>query len=128
MSDVKKILVPIGGYSTHNRLRARLLGSLSRMNDKQITYLRVLNAGATHDERRKAEQAIRTLCEDEIRGEAQIEIACSDHPADVVVEHAAQNDLIILGLQKIGRARVFGRIVLRISNETDGTLIMISQK
>lgn len=128
MSDVKKILVPIGGYSTHNRLRARLLGSLSRMNDKQITYLRVLKAGATRDERIKTEHATRTLCEDEIPGEAQIEIICSNHPADVVVEQAAKNDLILLGLQKIGRTRVFGDIVLRISNETDVTLIMISQK
>ena len=78
--------------------------------------------------RRKAEQALRTLCEDEIPGEAHIEIDFSDHPTDVIVQRATENDLVILGLQKIGRAKVFGDIVLRISNETDTTLIMISQK
>jgi len=128
LSDVKRVLVPVGGYSTHNRLRARLLSSLSRTPGKRITYLQVLGERAREDMRKQAERRMRMLCEDEIPGEAETECVASAHPADVIIQKAAEYDLVVLGVQKIGRKKAFGEVVLRIARETDCPLIMISQK
>ncbi len=128
LPDAERVLVPVSGYSTHNRLRARLLSSLSRTHDKKITYLGVLDGKASEEVRKRAERRMRMLCEDEVSGDAEIEIIASEHPADVIIQRADESDLVILGVQKIGRRKVFGEIVLRIAEETDCALIMISQK
>jgi amino acid transporter/nucleotide-binding universal stress UspA family protein len=128
LSDVNRVLVPVSGYSTHNRLRARLLNSLTRTRERKITYLQILGENTPEENRKRAERKVRMLREDEIPGEAESEIISSDSPADVIIRKAAENDLIVLGVQKIGRRKVFGEIVLRIAEETDCALIMISQK
>ena len=125
----RRVLVPIGGRGGHDRVRARLLGSLLRTAPREIRFLMVLAGGASETARREAKRRLKRIAEEEVRGAAEIEIAASDTPAEEVTRHAAESDLVILGLRREHRRRKsFGDVALRIARNTDSAIIMISRR
>jgi amino acid permease len=56
LQQVQRLLVPIGGVAGHDQLRARLLGSLFRTGQREVTFLRVLPEAAGLRFRRLATQ------------------------------------------------------------------------
>jgi hypothetical protein len=69
------------------------------------------------------------MVQDEVAGEALIEIICSNQRAERIIERAANVDLLILGLQRFARQKKsLGDMVLRIARQTSCGLILISRK
>ncbi len=128
-ADVRRILVPIGGRGGHDRLRARLLGSLFRTGERIVTFLRVMAENTAEKDERRARAELLQLGRDEVRGNFEVEIVLSDRVANAVAEQAAQSDLVVLGVQRLARSRKsFGSLTLQVARQTTCPLIMISRR
>jgi len=129
LSDANRILVPIGGRGGHDQLRARLLSSLCRSGPKEVTYLRVLPPSVPEEAARDVRRHLQQLGSDEVPGTFRVEVVTREAPVDEIVCRALDNDLVVLGLQRLGRRRkVVGKVSARIARETGGALIIISRR
>lgn len=127
LSQVRKVIVPVGGHGTHDIQRARFLGSLRRNGDTEILFLRVLPANASSVDVRRARAVLNRIVQDKAPGSA-CEVTLSDSVLDEITRHAADADLAILGLQRISRRRrAFGDLAVRIARETSCATVMLSQ-
>ena len=117
------------GARFQSPIRARLLGSLSQSDEREVTFLRVLPASASRETVRRADHELRKLAQDEAPGVSQGVVVMSDDVVAEVVDRAAGSDLVILGLKRIGRRRkVFGEKMLEIAQAIGCPVLMISQR
>ncbi len=129
LGGVRRVLIPSGGRRDQSPIRARLVGSLCRAGEREVTYLQVLPAGATASAEGRARRDLEKLVRDEAPGDNRVEIVRRDNVVAEVVERAAASDLLILGLQRLSRRnKVFGERVLEIARRTSCPLIMISRR
>ncbi len=129
ISSVKKILVPLGGRGQNDQLRARLLGSLYRQGTRDITFLQVLPEDSSAHSILKARKWLQEMVEDEVAGNARIEVICSDQSTDRIIERAAEVDLLVLGLQRVARRKkMIGNKVLHIVRETSCAVLLINRR
>jgi len=129
LSQARRILVPSGGGRDQSPIRARLLGSLLRAGEREVTFLRVLPAATDAATGNRAERELRRLATDEAPGVSRAVVSLGDDLVREVAERAPDNDLVILGLERVDRRRkVFGRKVLEIAEKIPGPLLMISQR
>jgi hypothetical protein len=137
LSEVRRVLVPIGGRGEQHELRARLLGSLVRTAPREVTFLRVLppvagsaesqGAGAgdtpaANDgfaDRRVEEAASAALAEARahalglarvhLPGAHAVEVVQAADVAAAVAGAARASDLLVLGLRTEPAAFHLGR-------------------
>ena len=129
LSQVRHVLVPIGGRGTHDEMRARFLGSLCRTGQREITFLRVLPEHASWKARDKAQRELTRIAQDKVPGHSSVETILSDSIADEVTQRAAKSDLVILGLQRFSRGRkTFGDLSRQIARHATCAIIMLSQR
>lgn len=129
LSQVREILVPIGGLGWHDILRARLLGSLFRTGERHVTLLRILPESAPESACTRARLALAQIARDEAPGYSRVKVVQSDDAGRVITDHAAESDLVILGVQRVSaRKKAFGHISLRIAQETKCPILMISHR
>lgn len=129
LDDVKRVLVPAGGRRDQSAVRARLIGNLCRAGAREITYLRVLPETTDSASGRRVKSELGKLARDEAPGLSIASVTLQDDMIGEVVKRAAENDLLILGLQRLGRRRkVFGTTVLEIAQRTSCPLLMISRR
>lgn len=127
MDAVRRVLVPSGGQRIQSSIRARLLGSLCRTGEREVTYLQVLPAEVPEPILKQTRVTLKKLAHDEAPASNRIEIVRNDDVVAEVVERAQSSDLLILGMQRIGRRKkVFGENVLEIARRTTCPLITIS--
>jgi basic amino acid/polyamine antiporter, APA family len=127
LESAHRILVPIGGRSAQDELRARLLGSLCRGADRHVTFLRVMPPHAPLDACEDARHQLLRLAEDETRGKPEAALATSDDPVEAIAERAADYDLVVLGLQRVGGRKAFGDVALGIARHAPCATIMLSR-
>lgn len=128
LSEVKKILVPVGGRGGHDEVRARLLGSLFRTGTREITFIRVLPEHTSQQEFDSTLKELDKLANDEVPGVPRVKVVLNNDVLKEITKNAADNDLAILGLQRLARRRKkFGKLALQIARETTCPLIMISR-
>ena len=129
LSSAKKVLVPLSGHGGHDHLRARILGSLQYMGIDQISFLQVLPENTPEESLRHARKRLLYLAEDERIESARIIVTPCNHPIDEIIRRAGETDLLILGLQRLGRRRkMIGNVVRRIAANTSCGLILINRK
>ena len=129
LGQARRILVPSGGGRDQSPTRARLLGSLCRAGVREVTFLRVMPEATDPETARRAERELRKLASDEAPNVSKAVVALSDDVVAEVGGRAAASDLVILGLQRVGRRRkLFGERVLEIAQVIPGPLLMISQR
>jgi len=129
LEQARRILVPSGGGRDQSPTRARLLGSLCRAGDREVTFLRVLPTSTDGETARRAARELRRLASDEAPGVSEAAVVLRDDVVGEVGERSANCDLVILGLQRVGRRRqVFGDKVLGIARNVPTPLLMISQR
>ena len=125
----RRILIPLGGGNPHDTFRARLLGSLQRAEDREITFLRVVGPGVSDHVARETERALRRFARDEVRGDFNIVIERSGDVVETIAGHAAQHNLIVLGLPRLGRRRrFFGDLAIGLARRTGTPMIMLSRR
>jgi basic amino acid/polyamine antiporter, APA family len=129
LSEARRILVPLGGRSEHHVLRARLLGSLSRMGPKEVTFLRILPEDASDQVYERDRSHLLVIARDEAPAASETSLIRSADAAAEIIRAATETDLVVLGLQRLGpRQKVFGDFTLRIARETRCPLIMVSRR
>lgn len=129
LSNVKRILVPVGGRRDQSRLRARLLGSLCRMGDREIVFLGAFSEDTPQEVCDAAEADLNALAHDEAPGHAHVRIVRGSDVAEELIAEAAGYDLVLMGLQRLGaRRKSFGKLALKVTRETSGPLLMISRR
>ncbi|MCB2156236.1 amino acid permease [bacterium] len=128
---VQRVLVPIGGRGVHNALRARLLTALDSRTgtNLEVRYLIVIRDDASEREAKRLRANWEVLVRDESGVDPHIDIVRGSDPGEVIVNEAAQSDLLILGLNRVDRSRqVFGKLVTGIVSTTDCPVIVIGQR
>ena len=129
LSEARRVLVPIGGRGTQDILRARLLGSLGRNTDREVTYLNVAATTTSPAALRNVEGQLERLAEDETRGEFRTEVIQHDDALSAITARAKECDLMILGLPRQGRRqKQLGAFALELARNTTCAIIMISRR
>jgi nucleotide-binding universal stress UspA family protein len=129
LGQVRRVLVPAGGRRDQSPIRARLIGNLCRSGAREITYLRVLPAATDPAAEQSAAEELRKLAADEAPGVNRLVVTLRDDVVAEVVGRAEANDLVVVGLQRLGRRRkVFGALALEIADNTTCPLLMISRR
>lgn len=126
-SEVKKVLVPVGGEGRHGILLARLLGSLCRNTNPEITFLKVLPEDAGGDEITRARQKLFYLAHDQVLGNRfKVKVARNDDIVDELSKQSLDMDLVVLGLRRVGKHRAFGDLALSLARNSNCPLVLIS--
>ena len=131
MNAVESILVPVAGKGSHDVLRSRLLSSFYRTSplSRKIIFLRILPEHFSNEEVERERRELEDLAFDEVPAAPSIRIERSSRIVPTIVDLAEQADLLILGLQRIGRHRKrFGQIAFDILKQTSCPTIMISHR
>ena len=129
IDQVQKILVPAAGRRDQSPVRAHLIGNICRTRPREVTYLRILPADTDPKNERLARRELRKLAEDEAPDVSSVSVVRGDDTISEIVERAAECDLLIVGLQRLGRRRkFFGKLVLEIAERTTCPLLMISRR
>jgi hypothetical protein len=121
----RRILVPVGGRGRHHEMRARLLGTLSRTGDREVTFLKIVGADATDEEVAEAERDLAAFAAEEVPTRPLSKVVRSSNVASTVASEAASSDLVILGLQEVRGERRFGQLALRIVRESGAATILV---
>ena len=129
LSEVKKILVPVRGAGFQDELLARLLGSICRKTNAEVTFLKIVPEDATWQKTDKSRKALFQIAEDQVpNGQFKVVVVKSNNVSEEIISHAEESDLMIVGLQRFGRRRKeFGKLPLYIAQQTKCPLLMISR-
>ena len=112
----QRILVPVGGRGGHDHLLVRLLASLARQQQCDVTFIRVISADSTEYERRRAAKELRRMAGQNFSGAYECQVICHDHAIDAIVEATEGVGVLILGVQRIDRRkRLFGTFTRQVA-------------
>ncbi|MDA9857620.1 amino acid permease [Rubripirellula sp.] len=129
LADTKKILVPVAGRGGHDYLLARLLGSLSRKQKRQVTFLRVVPKATPAADLKRIRRELNRMARDNSAGESDREVICSDDPVGTVATRAGEGGLVILGIQRISpHQKLFGHFTRKIAAQTACPIMVISRR
>jgi amino acid transporter len=127
LRSVRRVLLPVGGRRDQSELRARLLGSLSRGTEHELTFLRVVPPATSEREMERIRVGLMNLAQDEAHEPGRVEVVQGESFEEEVARRASESDLLVLGLQRQGRRRVIGRATARIAAATNCAMILISR-
>jgi hypothetical protein len=129
LSDAKNILVPVAGRGGHDRLLARLLGSLSREQKRDVTFFRSVPKSTSAKELGRVQRDLARMARDNLRGKCGKTVIHSDDPISATVEAAEDCGLLILGIQRLGpREKLFGHFTREVAKRTTCPIIAISRR
>lgn len=127
LSQVKRVIVPVGGHGTHDVQRARFLGSLRRNYNPEITFLKVLPRNSSMTAIRRAHSEVARIAHDKAPG-SLFEVCLNDSVIEELKLRAEGSDLAILGLQRINRRhKAIGDLAIQIARDTSCATVMLSQ-
>lgn len=129
LSEVKSILVPVRGSGAQDELLARLLGSICRKTNAEVTFLKILPEDASWQQTDKSRKLLFQIAEDQVpHGQFKVLIVKSNNVSEEIITHADESDLLIVGLQRFGRRhKEFGKLPLYIAQQTKCPMLMISR-
>jgi len=129
VEKAKRILVPVGGKSTQDELRARLLGSLSRTAEREVIFMRVVGLSVPDPEAARIEEELERVAMGEAPGFGKVRIIRSDNAIGEVISQTEDADLTIIGVQRMGkRKKHFGRFAMQVVQETTQAVMLISRR
>lgn len=129
LADTQRILVPVAGRGGHDYLLARLLGSLSRKQKRQVTFLRVVPTETSPADLKRVKRDLDRLARDNAGTRCEREVIQSDDPEQAIAQRADESSLVILGVQRIGpRRKLFGGFTRQIAAQTTCPIIVISRR
>ena len=129
LSKARRILVPVAGKGDHDELRARLLGSLCRSMEREVTFLRVISQKTTQSELKSVRYKLTLFAEDEVPIKPIVEVVQSNDVIGAIRKYASESDLAILGIKRTGRRqKTFGPVAMEMTRAASGATILISRK
>ncbi|TWU43859.1 Serine/threonine exchanger SteT [Novipirellula aureliae] len=130
---VTRVLVPIAGRGGHEHLLALLLGSMQRHRSAdqeplEVTFLRVMPVTALPEETERAMRDLRRLAWD-LCPNSKVDIVISSNAIATVAERCRKSDLLILGVQRVGRRKkLFGAFTRALASRSDCPMIVMSRR
>ena len=129
ITEVRKVLVPVAGFSSHDTLRARVSGSLWRASQPEFKFIQILPPDTADQIVQKNQVKLSRFAGRIIPGKVETEVILSDDVQGELIKQTAEHDLIIMGLGKPGaHEKAFGEISLALAENTDTALIFISKR
>lgn len=129
ISDIKKILVPVAGFSEHDLLRARILASLWRENHPMVSFVQILPTNTPTEVVVKRRKKLDSFASQIIPEKTDVRVYLNDNPKELLISLSNKSDLVILGLTKPGPRRpVLGDLPVALATNTSSGLIFISRK
>jgi basic amino acid/polyamine antiporter, APA family len=127
LDRVRRVLIPLSGHNDHDRLRARIIGTLARKGVDRLAFLHVLARAAPAASERRARAALRLYVQDESRGRGHAEVARADDPIGEVLQRARGYDLLVLGITRPrgGQSRI-GELLARMVRESPCPVLIVS--
>lgn len=126
---VKKVLIPVAGNSEHGELLARVIGTLNRIGNPAIEFIRILPEYSSWEKCEKARLDIFKTAENFMQnGNFTVKIIKNDNVVDEIVSRAEEYDLVILGFRRVGKyLKAFGNLTQQIVKNTDTPIILINR-
>ncbi|MCL4215861.1 MAG: amino acid permease [Candidatus Hydrogenedentes bacterium] len=127
--DVRRILVPVAGRGGHDTLLARLLGNFRRHYGPEITFLRILPAGAADKLQVTAQRQLELFRDDLGLSTAEVLVMTGDSAIDIIAERAEESDLLVLGARRVNRRqKAFGSFTFALTRKTRCPMILVSRR
>lgn len=127
-TEARKILIPVAGNSFHDTLRARILGSLSRISNPQITFLHIVPEETSDMQIKKNSRNLKLFGNSVVSGTPDYKIIKSNDAKSTLITEAETHDLVIMGLGRPDKnQKVFSRFVTDFASSTSTALIIISR-
>ncbi len=124
---IRSVLVPLSGKNDHDRLRARVIGSLARQGADALTFMHVIDPKAPRDAATRAASALRRYVQDEARGRGEALVVTAEDPVEAILERAAGADLLLLGITRPrGGTGHVGGLLARMIRESPCPVLLIS--
>lgn len=130
LKDMKRILVPVGGNTVHNALRARFINSIIQFINPNIVinYLLILPESTTLLQQNLRRKVWQNLVFGETNHPFELIILLGGDVSKKLIETVVETDLVLLGLNyKSKKKRVFGKIISSIIEETYVPILIIGQ-
>lgn len=129
LDDAKRVLVPVAGRGGEHSLRARVVASICRNTEREITFATVLPSDASDRAAATAEREIRELADLKTGTQPQVKVLRHDDPVAALLEASSDYDLVVLGLRRGGWGkRLLGNVAVRIANEASCPAILLSSR
>lgn len=129
VNDATRILVPTGGRGGNNYLLARLLGSMSRSTKCDVNFIRIVPEDTNEIRHRAASRHLNRLAHDLCDHYKSADVVRSDDAIATVVEAAKDCDLLVLGVQRMGKGKkLFGKFVLDIARQVDCPIAVVYRR
>lgn len=127
IAGVKRVLMPVAGFGSHDVLRARVAASIWRLCQPEFHFIQILPEGTPKEVQEKNYVKLSRFSKRIIPENTVAEIRISSDPREELKKQASEHDLVIMGLGQRGPGkRAFGSIALKMASETDTALIFIS--
>ncbi len=127
LDRVRRVLIPLSGHNDHDRLRARVIGTLARKGLEHLAFLHVLPEEATPAAERRARRALEAYLRDEARGRGEAVVTQAADPIAEIVRRAEGYDLLVLGITRPRGARSrIGGLLARMVREAPSPVLIIS--
>ncbi|HUH07092.1 MAG TPA: universal stress protein, partial [Egibacteraceae bacterium] len=127
LDRVRRVLIPLSGHNDHDRLRARVIGTLARKGLDQLRFLHVLAPDAPAAAERRAAAALQHYVQDEARGRGDALVVRAEDAIAEIVAQTSGFDLLVLGVtrQRGGPSRI-GVLLARMVREASCPVLIIS--
>jgi basic amino acid/polyamine antiporter, APA family len=127
LDRVRRVLIPLSGHNDHDRLRARVIGTLARKGLEHLRFLHVLPPEAPPEAEARARSALETYVVDEAQGRGEARVVRDADPIGQIVGQAQGYDLLVLGITRPrgGKSRI-GALLARMVREAPCPVLIIS--
>jgi nucleotide-binding universal stress UspA family protein len=126
-NGVESVLLPVAG-GPHVGVAASIATAIAAANDASVTVLSVATDGTSEPEAKGyAADGARAVADQDMGIEAvETVVRRGETPTDVIVEAAADHDVVVLGATRKGalRGRLVGSVPRRVVRDTDTTVIL----
>ncbi|MEO9592623.1 universal stress protein, partial [Rhodopirellula bahusiensis] len=129
LDQSEQILVPVGGRGGHDYLLTRLLSSLSREQQRQVKFLRVIPTDTLRADQKRIRKELDRTTRVNAGRVCEREVVLSNDPIKTIADRAGDAGLVILGAQRLGpRRKLFGDFTRKVAMESNCPVIIISRR
>ena len=124
---IKRILIPIGGKEVHDRLKARMVHSISRKSDCQVTFITVIPPNSGRGVRARAQDALERAAKIYQLPHAKRDVVEHEQTAQAIIERARDQDLLLLGMREEPwfKSFFFGTLAQQVASQVHCSTLLV---
>ena len=128
LTEVDRVVVPVGGRGSHHALRAKVLGGLLRtLPAAHVHWIRALGEDSTEGQLRSAERQLRDLAADVTPERSRFRAERARDPRQCLLGDLQSADLLVLGLASRAGRHVFGSLLPGLIQQSPCACLVIAR-